>query len=182
MILDAALAVFSERGVHGVAVPELAARAGVGTGTIYRYFVSKEVLVNELFRREKRNLTDLLVAPYPRGSSPRDRFEGVWERLVEFARNQPYAFRFLELQDHRSYLDEESWELERALLAPLLKQIATLQSRGVFRKDVRKQIVMATTWGTFVQIFKAESAGHLRLTRKDIAAARDACWRMYQPD
>jgi len=39
-ILAAALELFVERGFYGTAVPEIAERAGVGAGTIYRYFES----------------------------------------------------------------------------------------------------------------------------------------------
>ena len=55
-ILEAALSLFVERGFHGTAVPALADRAGVGAGTIYRYFKNKEGLVNELYREWKSAL------------------------------------------------------------------------------------------------------------------------------
>ena len=41
---------------------------------------------------------------------------------------------------------------------------------------------MAMMWGAFVNLFKAERAGYLKLSRKDIAAARDACWGMFTGD
>ncbi|HEY4124317.1 MAG TPA: helix-turn-helix domain-containing protein, partial [Rhizomicrobium sp.] len=47
-LLDAALELFELRGFDGVAVPEIAHMAGVATGTIYRYFETKEALVNAL--------------------------------------------------------------------------------------------------------------------------------------
>lgn len=47
-ILDAALQVFSEKGFHQATVEEIADRADVGKGTLYRYFTSKETLFNEL--------------------------------------------------------------------------------------------------------------------------------------
>jgi len=47
-ILDAALEVFSEKGFHPATVDEIADRAGVGKGTLYRYFSNKEALFNEL--------------------------------------------------------------------------------------------------------------------------------------
>src|SRR5438067_8425981 len=37
-IMSAALELFVERGFYGTAVPEIAERAEVGAGTIYRYF------------------------------------------------------------------------------------------------------------------------------------------------
>jgi AcrR family transcriptional regulator len=39
-IMAAALDLFVERGFYGTAVPEIAEKAGVGAGTIYRYFES----------------------------------------------------------------------------------------------------------------------------------------------
>ena len=44
-IISAALKLFAERGFHGTAVPEVAKEAGVGAGTIYRYFEHKEALM-----------------------------------------------------------------------------------------------------------------------------------------
>ena len=55
-VLDAALAVFTERTYGGAAVPQVAARAGVGVGTIYRSFAGKEELVNAVYRRAKQQL------------------------------------------------------------------------------------------------------------------------------
>jgi len=49
-ILEAALQVFSEKGFHPATVDEIAERAGVGKGTLYRYFATKETLFNELVR------------------------------------------------------------------------------------------------------------------------------------
>ena len=47
-IMEAALAVISEKGYHPATVDEIAERAGVGKGTIYVYFKSKVALVSEL--------------------------------------------------------------------------------------------------------------------------------------
>jgi len=49
-ILDAALEVFSEKGFHSATVDEIAERAGLGKGTVYRHFANKETLFNELVR------------------------------------------------------------------------------------------------------------------------------------
>lgn len=50
-VLEAALGVFSEKGFHVATMDEVAERAGVGKGTLYRHFANKETLFNELVRQ-----------------------------------------------------------------------------------------------------------------------------------
>lgn len=50
-ILDAALAVFSERGFSAARMDDVAARAGLSKGAIYLYFESKEAVFEAIVRR-----------------------------------------------------------------------------------------------------------------------------------
>jgi len=43
--MDAAIAVFRERGYEGTTIPAIAERAGIAQGTLYNYFPSKEKLL-----------------------------------------------------------------------------------------------------------------------------------------
>src|SRR5262245_36774120 len=109
-ILDAALKTFATRGYHGTAVPEVAEAAGVGTGTLYRYFEHKAALVNEVYRDAKQRLKAALLDDLPALDlrSAEYWFGELWRRLAVFARAEPDAFRFLEMQDHVEYLDARS--------------------------------------------------------------------------
>jgi AcrR family transcriptional regulator len=49
-ILDAALAIFAERGFDAARLDDVATRAGVAKGTLYLYFQDKEALFEELIR------------------------------------------------------------------------------------------------------------------------------------
>src|SRR3954447_1280741 len=49
-ILDAALAVFAERGLAAARLDDIAKRAGLSKGTIYLYFPNKEELFREVVR------------------------------------------------------------------------------------------------------------------------------------
>ncbi len=51
-ILDAALAVFTERGFDAARVDDIAARADISKGAVYLYFESKEALLKGLIERE----------------------------------------------------------------------------------------------------------------------------------
>jgi AcrR family transcriptional regulator len=49
-LLDAAVAVFAERGADDVSLEEIARRAGVGIGTLYRHFSTRQALLEAVYR------------------------------------------------------------------------------------------------------------------------------------
>lgn len=178
-VIDAALELFAEGGYHGTSIPAVMERAKIGGGSLYRLFESKEVLVNAVFKDAKWRLARTLGEDLPANLEPRELFDEFWARLVRFARTEPVAFRFLELQDHVPYLDGESRQLEIAVLAPIAIACMDFQRRGVFRADIAPDTVMAFVWGAFVGLMKAERLGYTKLGPASLDAARDACWRAF---
>jgi len=186
LILDAALGVFAEKGFHGTSVPEVADAAGVGTGTLYRYFEHKEALVNEVYRDAKLRLRSALLdglgAPASFKTDDAERwFHELWRRLGEFAANEPDAFRFLEMQDHVAYLDAESRQIELSVIGPLFLAGKQLRDRATDRGGASVDILIALVWGGFVGLIKAGRLGYLTLDAARIAQAGHACWRMLEP-
>jgi AcrR family transcriptional regulator len=172
-ILDAALVLFAERGYHGTAVPLVASAAHVGTGTIYHYFTNKEELVNAVFRDAKTRLRDALFDGLDTARDSHALFLDVWDRLARFAKSEPLCFRFLEMQDHIPYLDEESLALERKILVPLW----VASSAIVGQRDLPAEIMMALVWGALVGLVKSERLGYLSLTEDALQKAGEACWQ-----
>lgn len=164
--------------MNGVPMPVVAQRAGIGTGTVYRYFASKDALVNELFREQKLELNRRLYHDFDATLEPHEQFAVVWQRMVDFARQAPDSFRFMELQDHRPYLDDESRALERKILEPTLAHYRAMQERGVYRRDIRPGVLMALIWGAYVNLIKSERDGYITLSQADIDSARDAIWNL----
>jgi AcrR family transcriptional regulator len=182
-LLDAGLAAFAERGYHGVAVPEVAAAAHVSTGTVYHYFESKDALVNEVFRDAKSRLRAALLDGLPelepyRLDNGEAWFTELWRRLGVFARAEPEAFRFLEMQDHVPYLDAESRQVELAVLAPLWLAGKRLHDRS---SATPVDVAIALLWGAFVGLVKASRLGYLALDDRGLEQAGAACWRMIAP-
>ncbi len=175
-IIRAALRVFAEHGLHGTPVPPIASEAGVGVGTLYRYFASKEALINAVFRDSKQRLQERLLDGLDLMHPSRALFDQLWARLTAFARDEPDTFQFLEMQDHHTYLDAESQHQERALLIPLGMMVVIGQRTGLLSDIVKPDLAIALFWGAFVGVFKAERLGYLALNDDDLQRARDACW------
>jgi AcrR family transcriptional regulator len=174
-ILEAACALFAERGFYGTTVPEVAARAGVGAGTVYRYFESKEALVNELYQERKTELGRALLEGLDSGTAPRRQFRELWQRMSEFTRRHPDTVSFLELHHHAPYLDEASRRCEEEIRSAIVSFIEGLQRREVI-KAVPPDLIMVIVYGAFVGLAKAIRAGQLERSPAIIEAAETCVW------
>src|SRR3984957_8485422 len=67
LLIDAAKTAFSEVGLN-VSLEEIARRAGVGIGTLYRHFPSREAVMEAVYRREVEQLVN--AVPHLLESSP----------------------------------------------------------------------------------------------------------------
>jgi AcrR family transcriptional regulator len=66
-MLDAAVAVFSQRGFHLASMDEIAEAAGVSKPMIYTYLGSKNDLFTACIRREAQRLIELITTAVPAG-------------------------------------------------------------------------------------------------------------------
>ena len=90
-IVEAALALFRERGYEATTMREIASRAGVSTGNAYYYFSSKEELLQEFYAtshaehlaasRARLDGQDDLGGPAPRHAARDDRRAGPVPRV-----------------------------------------------------------------------------------------------------
>ncbi len=80
-LMEAARELFAERGL-AVTLDDIAHRAGVGVGTAYRRFSSREVLVDALFEERLQEMLDLIEAALA-VEDPWQALAGFIERLVE---------------------------------------------------------------------------------------------------
>ena len=81
-LLEAAKAVFADSGVDAP-VREIAARAGVGVGTVYRHFPQRSDLVAEVFRREV-DACAAAAAPLAAAHPPADALAAWLRRYTRF--------------------------------------------------------------------------------------------------
>lgn len=174
-ILESALDLFGERGFHGTAVPLVADHAKVGAGTIYRYFESKEQLVNALYRREKRAMLDALLTDFPFDRPAREQFRTFFHRMATYAKASPRAVRFLELHHHAPYLDEESRHLEEhgnRLFETTIRQAVEQEAM----KNLPPHVLVAVIWGVFLGLLRSWTEGRLELDEATIEAVEQCCW------
>lgn len=132
LVLSAAERVFGERGLDAT-LEEVAASAGVGVGTVYRRFPSKDALLDAVFERRLDAGADILAECMNRASA--------WDGLCELLR------RSLRMQSDDRGLHEFLYTLEpnqsrfatlRERIAPRLTELVErAKAEGALRNDFR---------------------------------------------
>jgi len=132
-ILAAATQVFAERGI-GAPTSAISDAAGVGEGTLFTYFKTKDELLNTLFRELKLELADALMNGFPRRKSIRDRFHHLWDRYLDWGIANPLQCRVLMQIGVWGGLTEESKATGTAPFAEIQDMIDAAIEQHLMRK------------------------------------------------
>jgi AcrR family transcriptional regulator len=153
-VLRAARQVFGELG-YGAPMEEVARRAGVGVGTVYRRFPSKEVLVQRIAAEEVAWLTAQAKESLYGGAGPWESLAGYLSRAVGSGAGRllpPSAFRYAdELATFRDAADvppqvpaqrgsEPVWDADPRQLLHLL---AALVARAAAADELRPGVTVS---------------------------------------
>ena len=178
-MMKAALEIISERGFHDSPIAEIAARAEVAAGTIYRYFESKDVLVNELRQALVYEISTVLLKDYPLDRSLEERFHHIFRGLLVYFIDHPLHFRYLEQYFHSPY----GVELHREALLENSKchngALWLLFDEGVSHrllKDLPKPVLLALSMGPLIILMRDHALGFAGLDKKLIGQVTEACW------
>jgi AcrR family transcriptional regulator len=132
LLIDAAKAGFAESGLN-VSLEEVARRAGVGIGTLYRHFPTREAVVEAVYRREVEQLAE--AVPQLLETSPAGDALHKWMHLfVDYIATKRLIAPALGAAASRtSTLHATSAEL-------IMHAISTLVKRAIASGNVRKDI------------------------------------------
>jgi len=92
-ILNAALEVFAERGVKEAVMDEVATAAGMGKGTIYYYFPSKEALLEKIVATTVDYHFNGILERIKEATTPLEVAEGIIEGSVANYKKNPRLFK-----------------------------------------------------------------------------------------
>jgi TetR/AcrR family transcriptional regulator, repressor of fatR-cypB operon len=175
LIEQAALELFVEQGFHGTTVPDIARRAGVGTGTLYLYHASKDELLNALLLRWYRVFAVELHSATGDAVLPREVFGAYWGAAVAYSERHPTAWAFV-MQFHDSpYIAGETREEIEAIKAPIVAMFHDGVEQGVF-KQLPPALLHAVCVGILCEVRTLAVQGHTTVTAELWRAAEAMAW------
>jgi AcrR family transcriptional regulator len=137
-LMTAAQAAFSENG-EAASLDDIAKRAGVGPGTLYRHFPSREALLAEVYQEGVAGLAKR-AAELASTRSPMEALETYLREQVEYAKGKRGLGMAVKAMIAS---DSETMEWCRVTLRTALGQLLErAQAEGLIRPDVEAVVVM----------------------------------------
>ncbi|MGN9907641.1 TetR/AcrR family transcriptional regulator [Phytohabitans sp. LJ34] len=182
-ILDAALRTFTENTFAGSSMADVAQRAGVAVGSIYRHFPSKDSLGSSVYQLWKGRALSATVAAVDPAAPSRTAFGQIWRALTRFAAEHPDAFAFLEYQQHEAYLDETGQAAAHGLTTFARDFVVRGQQAGEIRPGPPDMLI-ALAYGALVGFTRQGDSGSPRSAADPalVAEAEEAVWAMLRAD
>jgi len=177
-IIRVSLELIAEHGFHGVPMAKIAEQAGVGAGTIYRYFESKDVLINELHRELEEKIRATLLETYPAERPLRERFLYLTRKILRYFIANPLHLRYMEqyfnspygISKHRDRLLGKSDKQD--IVMDIFKQGMEEQ----ILKEFPKAVLFSLSFGPLVFLMRDHVLGFIVLDEALIEQTTEACW------
>lgn len=148
-LLDAAAQIFREKGYHDALTAEIAERAGVVEGTIYRYFATKRDLLNMVVERAyEETIADFATQLHG--------ITGTWNQLryliwrhLKTIHDDPALSRLVqyEIKGDPDYRSSRVFQLNRAYTRRTVEIIEHAIRDGEFQSDVPISIIRDMIYG-----------------------------------
>ncbi len=160
-ILEAAVQVFARKGFAGTSIAAIAAQAGIGKGTVYSYFRSKEDLFFEVFEWFSSRIADQArVDAAALSGSVADRLAALNDSLMASWQSMEDIYNLVmefwsasaasKIRSRFKTAFRDSYREFRQLVAALLQEGI---DRGEFRQDIDSEAIAAALVGTWDALF-----------------------------
>jgi hypothetical protein len=159
-ILRAAIGFFAQQGFHDTSTAQIARRADIGTGTLFRYFATKELLIHAVYSEVVYNLPSATlpagVIPHVcTGNSIRDKLLHIWMSTAQRAVAYPDALTYWAMYRTSPYGKrlqmEEGHKLAPFNLVPILVNEASLAAGYTINNGALAGALFVGQWQAAVQ-------------------------------
>ena len=102
-LVRSAIDLFVEKGVDGTTIREIAERAGVSEGALYRHYASKEELACSIFLTHLQQLTGELAVAIEGASDYRSKIRAFVETCLAAYEDDSRLFTYLIVSEYREF-------------------------------------------------------------------------------
>ena len=180
-ILEATLELIAENGFHHTPTSQIAEKARVGVGSLYRYFQDKDEIIHELFRYVGRKQSLVVLKEHNPEAPFREQYIHLCTKMIEYAVEHPNETRFMDQYFNSPYgisqrrdalLKQEFHNVDKPPLAIFFEKAKAQQ----IVKDLPPFVLGALTFGALFGLVHDILAGVLDYDAELMHKAVEACW------
>lgn len=171
LLLDAAVRVFAQKGLHAARVSDIAAEAGVAHGLLYHYFSSKDEVLETVFRETWSAMLAAVSGVESLGEPASEQLRKVAAIVLRTWKRDPDLIRVLVREVTRTpHVQQEIGEIRDAMTA-LERIVERGRESGEFRSDVDARLAAVIFYGALEEILTGWVLGQLPDSEEDVALA-----------
>ncbi|MCI5208694.1 MAG: TetR/AcrR family transcriptional regulator, partial [Candidatus Electrothrix sp. ATG2] len=162
-IMEAAINLFGERGYESTSVSALAKAAGIGKGTIYSYFSSKNEILLAFCEEELAFIYDEIREKLDPDASLAEKMLLVFMSEFRYVtRNKEFGRTLLrEMTFPKEITIEKSRKIEERFLELFVKFFKEAQEKGQLRRDIELIVTGGHLYGLYLMALSAWYSGRL---------------------
>ncbi len=172
----AAEKLIAESGFQGLSMQKLAKEAGVAAGTIYRYFLDKEHLLEEVRLNVAKRIASAVQSGVHDDMPLKVRYRTMWLNIWNLASSNVATlsnrvqYESLPCANHL-----KARELERQMFAQVNQLFNQGKEQGIF-KPLDNEILSGLSFEASVALARKHALGFYQLDDAAIEAAIEASW------
>lgn len=177
-LLQSAVREIAESGLGG-STARIAKGAGLAEGTMFRYFSSKNDLLNTLYIELKIEVLRSIGAEFPHKADLRERARHIWREYLRWAMHRPAERKVSALLNLSSVITAATRAELNAERGPIEKTMEELGRRGAFKSLPTGFAAhsMSAMQGAVLEMACKKPSQRAEL----IEQAFEAFWRMAEP-
>ncbi len=158
-ILNAAEAIMSEDGLHGLSIELIAQYTQLAKGTIYLYFKSKEEILSILTIKARNKLYEGFESIFNQNTNAFDKIINIIKMNYQFYKDNLLYHDLISLYEanQKTLETAEMFETSAKITKLVFQIVDEAKTEGYIRKEINPMHLSMTMWGMTVgmlQLFK----------------------------
>ena len=173
-IFDATLSLCSEVGIAGLKMSAIAKQARIASGTLYLYFDSKEVLLNTLYQKLKREF--ISITPTNLDELPvKAQLFTLWQQSLRYFVNRRQELFFMEQFLRSPFISDESLAASQGFTQRLCGILALGREQMII-KNTEDDLLVALMNGYMRSLSEQVIRQNITLDESFEAETFALCW------
>lgn len=173
--LQATLELIAEQGLQATPMSQVAERANIGVGTIYRYFANKDELINALYLDIKERIARYSLQGYKPTVPVPDNLKLLLKNVVHFFLTNPSAFLFLEQYENSPHITATTRQQGMQYADPIVDIFKQAKKQKLL-KDLPVELLGALMSGAVIGLAKLYLSQNRTIKDPALDASLDAIW------